>query len=325
MMNNRYSVLRTRNFMDNPALENVDVRLLRILLVLLSERSVSRSAQKLDMSQPAMSHVLNRLRRLFADPLLTRSRNGMIHTQRAKEIEPMVRDLLERFDRLMAHEEKFDPATSRRRFVVTSAPYTEHVLLPGLVRRVREHAPGVRMELKPPHYGHAHEQLESGEVDLRLAWGQGPPPLSLRSVLLFHDRIVCVSDKRRNGKGGPLSIAEYLAASHIRAQGAERTTTGKAVDSAVAQYGTTLSIALLVQDYLSVPRMVEGTDFVVTIPQRLARDVVAHASHLEITEPPLRLPRVRMMGYWHERSHTDPAHRWFRSLAIAASRDLGPA
>jgi len=310
--------------MDSRVLENVDVRLLRTLLVLLSEKSVSRSAQKLDMSQPAMSHVLNRLRRLFGDPLLLRSRNGMVCTDRAKEIEPLVREILAKFEQLTAPEEEFDPATSRRRFVVTAAAYTEHVLLPGFVRRVRKQAPGIRIEIRPPHYGHAHEQLEGGEIDLRLAWAQGPPPLSLRSVLLFHDRIVCVSDRRRNGRGGPLTVAEYLAASHIRPQGSERTTTGQAVDGAVAQYGTTLSIAVMTQDYLSVLRMVEGTDFVATLPQRLARDVVANAS-LEITEPPLRLPRVRMMGYWHERSHTDPAHRWLRGLVVAASRELGPA
>lgn len=309
--------------MNSQDIESIDVRLLRMLLVLLSEKNVSRAAQKLDMSQPAMSHVLNRLRRIFDDPILLRSHNGMVCTDRAREIEPRVRELLDSFERLVAYEESFDPARSKRVFVIAAAVYTEYVLLPGLVRRVREQAPSVKIEVKPPNYGHAHEELESGEADIRLAWGQGPAPLSLRSILLFQDRIVCVSDRRRKEKGGPLSIAEYLAASHIRAQGAERTTTGKVVDSAVAQYGTTLSIALTVQNHLCIPRMVEGTDVVATLPRRLALQTAANAS-LEITEPPLRLPRVRMMGYWHERSHTDPGHRWFRSLVVAASRELDP-
>lgn len=310
--------------MTKHELDSLDVRTLRILLMLLTERSVSRAAQKLDMSQPAMSHILNRLRRTLDDPLLLRSNNGMVCTERAVEIAAKTQELLKGFDDLVAQRAPFDPRTSKRRFVIAAATYTEHVLLPILIRRIHEQAPHITVEVRPPRYGHAHEQLENGEVDLRVAWGQGPPPLSLRSISLFHDRIVCLTDPVFRKTRGPLSIAAYLAAPHVRAQGTERTTTGKVVDSAVAQFGTSLCIALLVQNYLSIPKMIAHTDFVATLPERFAIELAAHTP-LEISDPPLKLPKVRVMAFWHERSQSDPAHKWLRRLAVEASRDLDSA
>ncbi len=307
--------------MKRVELENVDVRTLRLLLLLLTEQSVSRAAIRMDLSQPAMSHALNRLRRIFNDPLLIRSPTGMVRTGRGDELVSATRDVLGRLEHLLTHEARFDPATTRRHFVLTSAPYTEFVLLPRVVRRIRREAPGLTLEVRAPAYGHAHETLERGEVDIRLAWGQGSTPQSLRSLPLFTDRIVCVLDRSVRERRRPPSLTHYLGAPHIRTQGVDRTTTGQVVDSAVARHGSTLIIAVQVQNYLTMPAMIVDTDLIATVPRRIAEALVTDTT-LEIAPPPLRLPQLRMSAYWHERRQHDPAHRWLRQVIVEEAQRL---
>ncbi len=302
-------------------IDRLDVRLLRMLVLLLGERSVSRAAQKADMGQPAMSRVLGRLRTLFGDPLLIRGPGGMVCSERGSELAEGAREILAGLDRLVTHRSAFDAGQARRTFVVTAAHYSEHVLVPGIVRRMREQAPQARLEVRPPPYGHSFEGLERGEIDMHLAWGQGPAAASLRSVTLFTDRIVCVSDRPARARRRAMTADRYLSAAHVRVQASERTTTGTVVDRAVAQQGGALAIAMLVQGYNAIPAVIQATDLVATLPARLAKDLVAGTS-LEIAPVPLRLPAVRVVGYWHERSQNDAGHRWFRNVVIAASQDL---
>jgi DNA-binding transcriptional LysR family regulator len=307
-----------------PAIEidRIDVRSLRTLLLLLTERSVSRAAQKVDVSQPAMSHTLARLRTLFSDPLLIRGPGGMVCSERGAELAAGARDILDRFDRLVSQERTFDPSESRRVFVVTAAAYSEHVLISAVADRMRHEAPSTRLEVRPPPYGHAYGELEAGRADLHVAWAQGPAASSLRSVALFTDRVVCILSRRsRRQRQRPLTLREYLEAPHVRAQSAERTTTGSVVDAAVAKHRRSLNIAMHVQGFTALARAVEGTDLIATIPRRAAEDLVA-GRELGIHAVPLRLPTVRVVGYWHERSQHDEGHRWFRDLLISVGRSL---
>jgi DNA-binding transcriptional LysR family regulator len=228
-----------------------------------------------------------------------------------------------RLDRLVTQETVFEPASTRRGVSISAVQYSESILIPGVAKRMRHEAPGARLEIRIPSYGHTLDALERGEIDIRIAWGQGKAPSSLRSVPLFTDRIVCVTDRPHEHRASPLTTREYLSASHLRVQGAERTTTGQVVDSAVSQHGTSLNIAMLLQSYIAIPDAIAGTDLIATMPFRIAHGLATHTS-LEITPVPLRLPAVRMMGYWHERSHADPGHRWLRGLLIASGRELLP-
>jgi DNA-binding transcriptional LysR family regulator len=305
-------------------MNNVDLKLLRTFVVLMAEKSVSRTAERLGISQPATSHALGRLRELFQDPLLLRSRAGMVPTERATAIEITVRRLLTDYDALVSEGQPFDPAVSRHTFVLSAPEYAEHLLMPGISRRLREEAPGVHIEVRAPDRDHAYELLESGRVDLRIAW-LPKPPVSLRSLQLFQDRIVCIAHRDHPTIQATLSLAQYLAAPHVRPLGTGRTTTGLLIDEAVERQGKgrKLDLAFLVQNFLTIPFMMDGTDVIATLPLTLAQRF-QQQHPLQILETPLRLPRVRYAAYWHERSQKDAGHRWLRALVADAARAAVP-
>lgn len=299
------------------------MRLLRIFLVLMAEKNVSNAAVRLDISQPAASHALARLRELFKDPLLLRSRGGMVASDRAAQFEAGVRSLVQAYDALLTDVQPFDPTRSDQTFVLSAPEYAERLLLPSLVRLLRAQAPKVRVEVRAPDRDRALDLLENGQVDLRIAWLPKPPP-TLRSMQLFQDRIVCIADPDHPTIRGKLSLEDYLAATHARPLGTGRTTTGRTIDEAVERLGKKLNLAFLVQNFLTIPFMMRGTDIIATLPMRLAR-ILQEQHDLQILEPPMRLPKVSYAAYWHERSQKDPAHRWLRGMLQQAARELDSA
>jgi DNA-binding transcriptional LysR family regulator len=302
----------------------LDIRLLRIFDTLIAEGSVSRAADRLGLSQPATSRALARLRQHFGDPLLLRSRHGMTPTERAAQLARTLRPLLDQLDALLAPPAPFDPARSSRGFVLSAPEYAEHLLMPGLLRRMRTVAPGVRVDVRAPDPPRSLDHLERGEVDLRIAWVLKVPP-TLRTMPLWQDRIVCVADRRHpHLRGGTLSLEQYLKLPHVRPLGLGRTTTGQVLDAAVGRLAGRVPVCFGVQNFLSVPRMLVGTDAIATMPRALA---LAFASQHDVAvfDPPLTLPRVRYAAYWHERSHKDAGHRWLRQLVVEEARSLAIA
>lgn len=301
-------------------MDNLDFRLLRALVVLMAERNVSRAAERLEISQPATSHALARLRLAFRDPLLLRSRGGMTPTPRGQQIEAEVRRLLVDYDALVAPAEAFDPATSRRTFVVTATEHAEHLLMPALLQELRTHAPGIRVNVRIPDPERANELLESGEVDLRFAW-LIKPPLSMRSVPLFNDRFVCIADRQHPGIRGTLTTAQFLKFPHVRTYGASRTTSNRMIDEAIERLGREPAPPFQLQNFLSVPLALAGTDLIATVPHAFVR-LFAQQYPVQVLEPPVRLPRIRYAAYWHERNHKDPGHRWLRETVAQVARSL---
>jgi DNA-binding transcriptional LysR family regulator len=299
-------------------MDKVDVGLLRLFLVLMSERSVSRTAERMAMSQPATSRALARLRLLFDDPLLLRSSRGMVPTARASELERSTRAVLEGFDRLTSPVAGFVPAHSRRTFVLTSPELGERVLMPTLLRRLRAEAPQVRIEVRAPDPSRAYELLESGEVDLRIAWLLKPMS-TLRSMQLFQDEMVCIADRAHPVVHGRLTLQQFIDLPHARTLGTTQATTSRVIDEAVERLGKKLDRAFLVQNFLTIPSALAGTDILATLPLSQAR-IFAAQYPLQVLEPPLRLPRIRYAGYWHERSQNDEGHRWLRKILLEAAR-----
>ena len=301
-------------------MDNIDIRLLRAFLVLMAEKNVSVAAERMGISQPAASHALARLRELFQDPLLLRSRAGMVPSDRAAAFEAGVRSLVEGYDEMLAKARPFDPATSEQTFVISAPEYAERLLMPGLARRLRREGPRIRLEIRAPDRDRGQELLESGRIDLRIAWLQKPPQ-SARSMQLFQDRIVCIADPDHPTVRGRITLEQYLTAPQARPLGNGRTSTGRVIDEAVERLGRQLDLVFQVQNFLTIPSMMAGNDLIATMPLRLARALQAQHP-LQILEPPLRLPRVRYAAYWHERSQKDPGHRWLRGLLMETAREL---
>jgi DNA-binding transcriptional LysR family regulator len=297
-----------------------EIGLLRSFLVLMAERNVSRAAQRLGISQPATSHALARLRTLFGDPLLLRSRNGMLPTTRAGDIERLVRTLLEDYDRLVLRTQAFEPLSSRRTFVLTAPEYAEHLLMPPLFRRLRAEAPNVHIEFRAPRPEKAYELLESGEVDVRIAW-LTKPLSSLRSMQLFQDRLACIADRNHPSVRGSVTLEQFLSLPHARTFDTSHTTTNRVIDSAVERYGRKLQLSFQVQNFLTIPLTLLGADIIATLPRTLAL-AFAKQYPLQVCEPPLRLPRVRYAAYWHERNQKDAGHKWLRAVVREAAGTL---
>ena len=301
-------------------IQELDFRLLQCFAALLTERSVSRAATQLELSQPAMSHALGRLRRLFDDPLLIKGHGHMTPTARALELEVEVRALLAGAERLVSRPAEFVPATTRTRFVVMTPEFVEYLLAPPLIAHVEAHSPGVDVAFRTSDPEHAPDWFENGEIDIRLGWVTDPPPL-LRVKLLFRDPLVCIARRNHPRLKNRITAEQYIGSAHIRVeQPRTRASTG-AVDTAVAALGGRLRIALQVQNSFALANAVAQSSLISTVPERLAR-VMAEHYPLQILPLPLDVPDVRIAMYWHERTHKQPAQRWFRQLLAETAREL---
>jgi len=298
------------------------MRLMRTFLVLLQERSVSKAATRLNLSQPATSHALARLRELFADPLLLRSGQGLSATPRALALELEIQKMVSEYDWLVRSGSRFDPATSNRTFVLTAPEFGERMLVPHLFRTLRKLAPGVRVEFQAPDPDRAFEMLESGALDFRIAWLTRPHP-TLRSIPLYQDHLVCLACAKHPEIRGVLTLEQFLNLPHARTIGTNHATTIRVIDEAVSKVGGRLSRSFLVQNFMIVPPTLEGSDIIATLPSIQAH-AFAQQYKLQVLEPPLRLPRIRYGAYWHERSQHDAGHQWLRQRIKEAAALFTP-
>jgi DNA-binding transcriptional LysR family regulator len=292
---------------------DVDVALLRTFSALVSERNVSKTAERLNVSQPAVSHALDRLRKLFDDPLLVRAQGRMTPTVRALELAGEVNRILSDLEHLTAAKASFNPASTRAKFVLSATEYLEYLLVPTLLARLEEEAPGVDLEIRSPSPSRSlsFSALEQGDLDLQLAWMPSPLP-SQRFRRLFSDRLVCIARRDHPQVQGSLSFEQLLSLPHVRGSRGSHVT-GRSIDSAVAARGGRLRLALKVENFLTIPFVVARSDAIAALPEGLARDF-AGPLKLQVLEPPLKLPQVRFAMYWHERTHNNRRHQWFRKL-----------
>ncbi|MES3001467.1 MAG: LysR family transcriptional regulator [Pseudomonadota bacterium] len=302
-------------------MKNIETELLRTLLVLLRERSVSKAAVRLQLSQPAVSQALGKLRVFFNDPLLVRAKGGMVPTERALQVGKELSSVLDRLDSLSAASALFEPTSSTRTFSLTTSAYAELVLGPTLAGVVSAAAPNVQVEFRRPDPNRANDLLERGELDFRIAWVRGnTSPSSMRSKALFEDRFVCIARVGHPTIQGSITVQQFLAAPQVCTRLQEGITLARVVDEAIRRLPAELPTGVQVQNYLTLPFFVANSDFVVMAPLRVA-SAFQSSLGLQILESPLRLPRIRYAVYWHERSQRDAGHRWMRQR-IAEAVDI---
>jgi len=303
-------------------LSAVDLNLAPVLHALLAERSVSRAAKRLGLSQSATSHALARLRELLGDPLLVRSKGGLVPTPRALALEEPVERAIRGLEGTFLGRPSFDAKTARRRFVIATSDYVEIILLPGLISRLAEEAPGIDLVVRAIEGG-AEDELRRGEVDLAFGLLQdGAEANALRWVRLLDDDFVCMMREGHPLAQGQLDVARFVSARHALI--APRGRPGGPVDEALAELGLTRRVALLVPHFLVAPHVVARTDLLLTIARRIAV-TFAEMLPLAIVESPLALPTFTVGMQWGERNDADPGHAWLRQRLVEAARALGPA
>lgn len=291
-----------------------DLNLLTVLNVLLRERSVSRAADRLHLSQPAVSHALARAREAFGDPLLVREGSVMRPTPQALRLAGPLSDILVGIDRVLQSTRSFDPKDLHGEVRLAVTDYAEFLLLPALLDHLQARAPGLRILSRDLSSEKVGEDLGSGEIDMAIAFKLADMP-GMHERRLFGERHVGVAHKSLRGA---MTMKRYLAARHV--QISYRGTFAGGIDEALARLGVQRTVVAFTPHVLAAVAAVASGGLLMTMPERLARRLV-EGFPVRIFELPFELAPLHLTLAWHARNHTDPAQVWLRdSIAAVAAR-----
>jgi DNA-binding transcriptional LysR family regulator len=299
-------------------LSSVDLNLLVILHLLLEEENVPRASVRGGMSQPAMSIALARLRRHYRDELLVKSGTGYSLTPLARSLLPSVQESMRLIGRALDPGEGAQAAASGRKFSIRLSDYSIVVLSEPLLRRVRELAPGVRLELWPIALSIQEADRGLLQHDLLIA------PIGFRAggqpEVIFRDRFVYLVDPGNPRlRDGRLSLEDLAALPHAAAglPHAELDPVGQALD----ELGVTRDIRVTTAGWLPLPYVVAGTDLVAAVPERLAR-YVAGTARVAVAEPPFGRVELVEAAWWHPMRAADPALAWLHDIVTEAAKSI---
>ncbi|MBR9878099.1 MAG: LysR family transcriptional regulator [Gammaproteobacteria bacterium] len=289
-------------------LSDIDTNLLVVFDLIHRKRNLNRVAERLGITQPAVSHALKRLRTLLDDELFERTSSGLAPTPYANRLHPLVEDALSQLERGLNLARDFHPAASDRRFTVSMTDIGEIVFLPRLLEALEKAAPGVSLETVRGH--NLKRRMEDGEIDL--AVGLIPQlGAGFYQRRLFTQRYVCLMRQGHPLAKGELTREAFLRARHvlIDAQG----TGHESIANVLAEAGVPSPVCLRMPHFVTVPFVIASTDLVVTVTDKLA-EATAERFGLVTRAHPLDFPPLPINLFWHRRFHQDPANQWLRSL-----------
>jgi len=291
--------------------KRVDFNLLVTFEALLAERNVTRAAQRLHLSQPALSSQLSRLRELFGDQLFIPSHRGMTPTAKALEIEAPLKAALHQLRAVVTVAREFDPARDRLTVKIAASDYMQASVLLDFTLVLRQQAPGVRVALRTLDLSRLEDQLEKGEVDLALLTPELIPE-ALRSRQLLDERYVLIARKGHPAARRGLSAKAFAELDHVivSPRGGGFST---AADQVLESMGLKRNVVVSASSFLIVLDMVRRSDVVALVPERLVRN---RMSNLRVLEPPIPVPGFSMSMAWHDRAHGDLAQRWLRQQLL---------
>ncbi|MDP6977993.1 MAG: LysR family transcriptional regulator [Myxococcota bacterium] len=308
-------------YMHQTHLAGIDLNLLVALDALLRERSVTRAAAAVGLSQPAMSRALARLRDLLNDPLLVRHGHAMVPTPRAIEITTPLAAALEAVRRTLEGPAPFDPATASREFKLSAADTTQPVVLPRLLARIGESAGGVEVSTFPLRSNPtAFAGLASGQLDLAIGRFDAPPE-DIRLALLYRDAMVCVARRDHPRIRRRLTLRRYLAEGHLAAESDSPVDRPFTIESILGEQGLARRVACTVENLAMAPYVVAGTDLICSAP-RTSIEPFASGLGLRIFEPPFPTPGFNLHLAWHQRMDRDPGHQWIREMTLELFADM---
>jgi len=301
-------------YMHSVHLSNINLNLLVVLDILLSERSVTRAASRLGLTQPATSHALRRLRQLFDDPLLVRGHSGMVLTALAEELEGPVRRGLLELERAVCGDVGFDPKRSKRTFTIATVDHPLMTGIPRFLEHAATHAPDIGINIVPLS-NELPKRLEVGEVDLVLAGAEAEMTLALdrglmRTLVVSEDFVCVVRKSHPTLKGATLDVETYASLPHLLVS---TTGTGPGiVDTVLARLGLDRNTAVRIPNFAGAPYLLARSNLIATLPKAMA-EAGRKIAPLKFFKPPIDLPRSDAYLWWHERVHRDPGHVWLRN------------
>ena len=291
---------------------DLDVRLLQLLVAVVETGSITAAAQRLDVTQSAVSHQLDKLRAITQDPLFVKSGRGIVATAHAEALALQARELLRQIERF-ARGSEFDPARWQARITIAANDFQRDLLLPGLMQRLRQQAPGLSLRVIPSGVPRL-ELLRSDDCQLIVS-PRPPEGSDIMQKRLFEDRYRVFYDERV--RTAPQTRQEYLDAEHVTVLYAPQRPLD--LDRHLQAQGIQRRFRVMVPGFAGLPSFIEGTPLLSTVPGLLSQHLMRGLAHAEV---PLTCPAMPMYMIWHLRHQQDAAHRWLRSQLEAVAQPL---
>jgi DNA-binding transcriptional LysR family regulator len=302
-------------------LNQIDLNLLVVFHQLMVEGRVSKVADNLGLTQPAVSNSLAKMRRLFGDDLFVRTPAGMVPTPFAEQLGEPIGYALSMIHGGLNQQSRFDPASAKLAVTIGMTDIGEIVFLPRLVERLSREAPGVALNTVRNSAVNLRDDMEAGRVDLAI--GLLPQlKAGFFQRRLFRQRYVCLFRRGHRLDRKKLTLADFRAAEHLVVIAAG-TGHGK-VDELLQRAGVQRTVRLSVPHFVSVGHILQSTDLVATVPERLAERLAAPVGLAWLAQP-VRLPEVSINAFWHAKMHRSPANQWLRGVVFELFGDGAPA
>ncbi len=301
-------------------ISKIDLNLLVYLDVLLREKNVTRAANQLNITQPAMSNGLKRLRELLNDPVLVRTSEGMVPTQRALELQPTIRGVMFTLEETLQPNKEFEPIESKRVFRIMASDYAASVLIPPLLNKLRELAPHTTLDIMTPSDVSFHD-VENGKVDMAInRFDELPQSFHQKSI--WKDHFSCVVN-HNHPILNDFNLDSYLKAKHIWVSktgfgigvGMNPDDVRKLgwVDEALAKLGKTRNISVFTRNYHVALHLACEQDLIATLPSKMAQ-LNANRDDVVILDPPFPIAPFELRMIWSALLHRDSGHMWLRQL-----------
>jgi DNA-binding transcriptional LysR family regulator len=293
-------------------LRDIDLNLLVIFYQLLIDRRVSTTADKLGLSQPAISNSLKRLRTLLKDELFVRTARGMEPTPYALHLIEPIGYALSTLQNALNQRDSFDPATSERTFTLGVTDIGEIYFMPTLMAMLSNEAPNIKISTLRHNTGHLSDDMAAGNVDIAIGL---LPSLTTGFFQrrLFKQRYVCLFRQGHPTARNPISLAQYKSLPHV---GVTSTNTGHSeVDEWMTRKGISRDIHLHVPHFVAVGHILQSSDLIATVPERFAQKC-SGPFQLETSPLPFKLPEIAINLFWHAKYNREPANMWLRQRII---------
>lgn len=296
-----------------------DLNLLRALVAIHDEGSVSAAALALQISQPAVSSALARLRQAIGDALFVRTARGMDPTPRARTLVVAARDVLGRVGSAIQEHSAFEPLTCRETFTFAMSDIGEMVFLPKLVEYLLEHAPNaaVRSTTLPPEQ--VDQGLENGTIDLAIGYFPDLKRSNFFQQRLFTHHFTCLLRDDHPVRGSQVTLKQFLKFGHVvvKAEGRSQEIFERHLERMRIQR----RIVLHTPHFMSIPVIIARTDLIATVPHALGLHLQRYHTGVRMARPPLDIPPFLVKQHWHRKFHQEPKIRWLRGIVSELFND----
>lgn len=296
-------------------LRSIDLNLLVVFDAVFQAGSTSIAARQIGMSQPAVSNALTRFRAVIDDPLFVRHPLGVTPTEKARQLAPIVRQALSILESVIEQDTNYNYnyASASTDFLLAMEEWSGILLIPNLVRWLREVAPGISVSVSEEKRRAAYDAMRKGTLDMSITYDRDVAPRDFQVEPLFEDERVCLVRVNHSTIGRNLTLQAYLETPHIALNQQIRGVTG--LSAFLDEKGWQRNVAMQVASYLSVPPVLIRTDLIATLPKRIALHLREYYP-LKILDLPFEIPPLVFSLRWHESRTKDPRHAWMRKSIV---------